>query len=129
MFGLGGFDREPPAWHLPETTDSRPYAEGPFPPKLDCDKAKGLVTRWHQCKFCSTEDKRRDWRELGFGVDSAWVSLHDLFQFQRGKLAMVVNSWPHTDQLDVLVFFYDTWEDICYEIDAFLEGPAAHKHE
>jgi hypothetical protein len=82
------FNCIPEPRHLTQTTDTRAHTKGALTSELNRDEAERLVTGWDQRELGTAEDVRRESGKLGLAVDALGVLLHELLQFQGGKLAV-----------------------------------------
>ena len=114
---------------MTETPDSSTDSKSAFAAKLNSHQTEGLVARRYECEFGPAEDVRRQLSELWLRIHATWVFLHDGLQFQSSELAIEIDDRTDADELNVRMLLKDRREDVCDEVDAFLDRPPSHENK
>ena len=129
MLSSRRLDREPPAGHETETTETRTDTEGTLTTELDSNETERLVTRRDQGKVGTGEQIRRQGSELGLGVDAVGVHLHETGELLGGETTVEINDGTDTDELDLGLLLEQGRHDVGDEVDTLLLGPTTDEHE
>lgn len=89
-----------PTRHQTETTETRTDTKGTLTTELDSDETERLITRRDESEVGTTEQVRRQGGELGLGVDTIGVHLHETAELLGSEPTVQVDDGTDSDELD-----------------------------
>ena len=89
-----------PTGHQTKTTETRTNTESTLTTELDSDETERLITRRDKRKVSTTEQVRREGRELRLGEHAVGVHLHETGELLGGETTVEIDDGTDSDELD-----------------------------